>query len=101
MPTQREEQSIGTPVNHHAPSPNLAGGNNADQALQAECERLRKRVQELEVECGGYRRSLTALLRERCAQTDTSTDADLDQLAADALPLGGFDEELRQLLQDR
>jgi hypothetical protein len=42
-----------------------------------------------------------ALLRAHCAQTDTSTDADLDRLASETLRLGDFNEELRQLLQER
>ena len=82
-----------------APSINPPADDNG--SLQAECERLRKRVQELEAECGSYHRSLTVLLRERCAQTDTSTDADLDRLADEALRLRDFDDELSQLLQER
>ena len=38
------------------------------------------------------------LLREHYARTDTGTDEDLDRLAAEALQLGEFDAELRQLL---
>ena len=41
------------------------------------------------------RSSLTAILREQYAQTDTSTDADLDRLAAEALRLGDFSTELQ------
>jgi hypothetical protein len=83
--------------------------------LQAECERLRQRIQQLEeefqherqdrlavqAERDSYYRALTALLRERAAQADSSTDDDLDRLAQEAVRLGDFSEELRQLLQTR
>jgi hypothetical protein len=69
--------------------------------LEAKCQRLRQRVRQLEAECGGYHRSLTALLREQCARTDVSTDAELDRLAEEALRLGDFSEELGQLLGER
>jgi hypothetical protein len=72
-----------------------------DGTLEAECERLRRRVQQLEAECGGYHRALTALLRERCALTDTTSDAELDRLAEEALRLGDFESELRELLRER
>jgi hypothetical protein len=83
--------------------------------LQAECDRLRQRLDQLEKECqherqarlavqaerDSYHRSLTALLRERAAQMDSNTDDDLDRLAQEAERLGDFSEELRQLLQIR
>jgi FtsZ-binding cell division protein ZapB len=63
--------------------------------LQAECEGLRQQLHQLEqeyqherqarlavqAERDSYHRSLAALLRERAAQTDSSTDEDLDRLA--------------------
>jgi ribose 1,5-bisphosphokinase PhnN len=81
--------------------------------VQAECERLRQRLHQLEEECqherqarltaqaerDSYHRSLTAFVRERAAQTDSSTDDDLDCLAQEAERLGDFCEELQQLLQ--
>jgi hypothetical protein len=69
--------------------------------MQAECERLRRRVEQLEAECGDYHRALTALLRERVAQTDHLSDADLDRMAAEAMRLGDFGEALQRLLQER
>jgi hypothetical protein len=76
-------------------------GEGSEGTIHAECERLRRRVQQLEAERDCFRHSLMAMLRERCARTDPSTDVDLDRLAEEALGLQDFDEELRQLLQQR
>ena len=76
-----------------------ANGNGSDQATQTECERLRKRVAELEEQCEICNRALTRLMGEHLAKTDTTTEAELDRMAEEALGLGSFERELQELLQ--
>jgi len=99
MPTNHDQETTIASLPGNA----LSTGNGASSTppTEAECERLRRRVAELEAECSGYQRALTTMLREQLAQTDTTTDADLDRMAEEALRLGSFDEELRQLLELR
>jgi hypothetical protein len=97
MPTNHEQDTTAASLPGNALS--TGNGANSTPPTVAEYERLRKRVAELEAECSGYQRALTTMLREQLAETDTTTDSDLDRMAEEALRLGSFDDELRQLLQ--